>query len=124
MVSNPSDLNHAPKFCGKCHADQIEKVRQSLMATVKGEINLTRYAWGEVWERGVLDIRERHLITLAILCALGTHEELAMHLKATQNTGVTRDDVREIFHQVAVYAGLPAANAGFSIAKKVFAEDE
>jgi len=115
-------INKRREILGEDYVDQAQESTTAF--DVDFQDFITRYAWGEVWERGVLDIRERHLITLAILCALGTHEELAMHLKATQNTGVTRDDVREIFHQVAVYAGLPAANAGFSIAKKVFAEDE
>ena len=115
-------INKRREILGEDYVDQAQESTTAF--DVDFQDFITRYAWGEVWERGVLDIRERHLITLAILCALGTHEELAMHLKATQNTGVTRDDVREIFHQVAVYAGLPAAKAGFSIAKKVFAEDE
>ena len=115
-------INKRREILGEDYVDQAQESTTAF--DVDFQDFITRYAWGEVWERGVLDIRERHLITLAILCALGTHEELAMHLKATQNTGVTRDDVREIFHQVAVYAGLPAANAGFSIAKKIFAEDE
>jgi alkylhydroperoxidase/carboxymuconolactone decarboxylase family protein YurZ len=54
---------------------------------------------------------------------MGKEHELAMHLRATRNTGVTPDDVREILHQVAVYAGVPAANTGFAIARQVFAED-
>jgi len=115
-------MNKRREILGEEYVDRAEESKTAFDADFQDFI--TRYAWGEVWERGTLDIRERHLITLAILCALGTREELAMHLKATHNTGVTRDDVREIFHQVAVYAGLPAANAGFSIAKKVFAEDE
>ena len=115
-------INKRREILGEDYVDQAQESTTAF--DVDFQDFITRYAWGEVWERGVLDIRERHLITLAILCVLGTHEELSMHLKATQNTGVTRDDVREIFHQVAVYAGLPAANAGFSIAKKVFAEDE
>ena len=115
-------INKRREILGEDYVDQAQESTTAF--DVDFQDFITRYAWGEVWERGVLDIRERHLITLAILCVLGTHEELSMHLKATHNTGVTRADVREIFHQVAVYAGLPAANAGFSIAKKIFAEDE
>ena len=115
-------INKRREILGEDYVDQAQESTTAF--DVDFQDFITRYAWGEVWERGVLDIRERHLITLAILCVLGTHEELSMLLKATHNTGVTRDDVREIFHQVAVYAGLPAANAGFSIAKKIFAEDE
>ena len=81
---------------------------------------LTRFAWGEVWGRGTLDLRERHLLTLAVLSALGKERELEMHLRATANTGVSQDDVKEVLHHVAVYAGLPAANSAFGIAKRVF----
>lgn len=83
---------------------------------------ITRFAWGDAWQRGTLDRRVRHLVTLSVLCALGREHELELHLRATVNTGVSQDDIKEVFHQVAVYAGVPAANTGFSIAKRVFAE--
>ena len=107
---------------GDEHVDSAEKSKTAFDEDFQEFI--TRYAWGDVWQRGTLDVRERHLVPIAVLCALGRHEELAMHVRATQNTGVTRDEVREVFHQVAVYAGVPAANAGFAIAKQIFAEDE
>jgi 4-carboxymuconolactone decarboxylase len=83
---------------------------------------ITRYAWGEVWQRGILTLRERHLITLAMMATLGKEQELAMHVRATANTGVTQEDVKEVLMQVAVYAGVPAANAAFAVAKSVYAE--
>ena len=83
---------------------------------------ITEMAWGTVWARPELDRRTRHMLTLAILAALGHHHELEVHLRATQNTGVSAEDVREVLLQVAVYAGVPAANSAFAIAKKVFAE--
>jgi 4-carboxymuconolactone decarboxylase len=83
---------------------------------------ITRYAWGEVWQRGTLTLRERHLITLAMMATLGKEQELAMHVRATANTGVTQEDVKEVLMQVAVYAGVPAANAAFAVAKSVYAE--
>ena len=83
---------------------------------------ITEVAWGRVWTREGLDRRQRSLLTIAMLAALGHHDELAMHLRATANTGVSRDEVKETLLQVAVYAGVPAANAAFAVAKRVFAE--
>jgi 4-carboxymuconolactone decarboxylase len=80
---------------------------------------ITEVAWGTVWARPGLDRRSRHLVTLAMLAALDKHEELAMHIAATARTGVTLDELKEVFLQVAVYAGLPSANAAFAVAKRV-----
>jgi len=82
---------------------------------------ITEVAWGRVWARPGLDQRTRHLITLAMLAALDRREELAMHVAATVRTGVTVDELKEVFLQVAVYAGVPAANAAFTLAKRVLA---
>lgn len=84
---------------------------------------ITETAWGNVWARDGLDRKTRHMLTLALLAALGHEKELAMHIRATQNTGVTRAELAEIFLHVAVYAGVPAANAAFAVAKQVFKED-
>ena len=83
---------------------------------------ITNGAWGGVWTRPQLTHRERSMLTIALLAALGHHEELAMHIRATANTGATPEDIREALLHVAVYAGVPAANSAFAIAKKVFAE--
>jgi len=83
---------------------------------------ITETAWGSVWTRTGLDHRTRHLITLAMLAALGKEHELALHIRATQNTGVTQEELKEVFMQVAIYAGIPAANTAFSVAKSVYAE--
>lgn len=83
---------------------------------------ITESAWGSVWSRPGLDRRTRHLITLAMLAALGKEHELAMHIRSTQNTGVTQAELKEVFLQVSIYAGVPAANTAFSIAKRVYAE--
>ncbi|TIQ36444.1 MAG: 4-carboxymuconolactone decarboxylase [Mesorhizobium sp.] len=83
---------------------------------------ITEAAWGTVWSRPGLTKRERSIVTLALLAALGHDEELAMHVRATANTGASRDDIREAFLHVAVYAGVPAANRAFKIAKEVFAQ--
>jgi 4-carboxymuconolactone decarboxylase len=83
---------------------------------------ITESAWGFVWSRPELDRESRQMITIAILAALGKEHELALHLRATQNTGVTPEQVKEVLLQVAVYAGVPAANTAVAIAKRVFAE--
>lgn len=80
---------------------------------------ITETAWGNVWARPGLERKTRHLLTIAMLAALGNEHELAMHLRATQNTGVTPDELKEVFLQVAVYAGVPAANTAFRIAKQI-----
>lgn len=83
---------------------------------------LTRYAWGEIWTRRGLPRRTRSLITLAALVALGRGEELRLHLRAALRNGVTRAEIKEVLLQMAVYCGLPAANAAFQHASEVFAE--
>jgi 4-carboxymuconolactone decarboxylase len=80
---------------------------------------ITESAWGGVWARPDLDLRTRSLLTIAILGALN-HDELELHLRAARNTGVTPDEVRETLLQVAVYAGVPAANRAFKVAKDVY----
>ncbi len=85
---------------------------------------ITESAWGSVWARPNLDTRTRHLITLAMLAAGGHENEFALHLRATPHTGVTPDDVKEMLLHVAVYAGVPAANTAFAIAKRVYREME
>jgi len=83
---------------------------------------ITEVAWGGVWARPGLDRRTRHLITLAMLAALDKHDELAMHIAATVRTGVSVDELREVFLQVAIYAGVPSANAAFAAAKRVLGD--
>jgi 4-carboxymuconolactone decarboxylase len=78
---------------------------------------ITETAWGSVWARPDLDRRTRSLVTIAILAALG-REELALHLRASRNVGVDPREVAEVLLHVAVYAGVPAANSAFSVAKK------
>ncbi len=80
---------------------------------------ITEVAWGSVWARPDLDRRTRSLITIAILAALGRTEELRLHLAASQNIGVPEHEIAETLLHVAVYAGVPAANTAFAIAKTV-----
>jgi 4-carboxymuconolactone decarboxylase len=83
---------------------------------------ITRHAWGDVWTRPGLDHRTRSLITIAMLAAGGHHEELNLHVRATRNTGATPAEIKEVLLQVAIYAGMPAANAAFRIAKSALKE--
>ena len=80
---------------------------------------ITETAWGGVWARPNLDRRTRSLITIAILAALGRHEELALHLRASRTIGVRQEEIAEALMHVAVYAGIPAANSAFALAKRV-----
>ena len=83
---------------------------------------ITEGAWGTVWSRPGISKRERSMLTLALLAAMGHDEELAMHVRATANTGATPDDIKEVLLHVAVYAGVPAANRAFRIAKEELAK--
>jgi 4-carboxymuconolactone decarboxylase len=80
---------------------------------------ITRYAWGEIWSRPGLSRAERSMITLTALAILRQDEELAMHVRAALRNGLTANQIREILLQVAVYAGVPAANHAFAIAGRV-----
>lgn len=83
---------------------------------------ITEGAWGSVWSRPGLSKRERSMLTLVLLAALGHEEEFAMHVRATENTGATAEDIKELLMHVAVYAGVPAANSAFRIAKQELAK--
>jgi 4-carboxymuconolactone decarboxylase len=83
---------------------------------------ITENVWNGVWTSDKFTKRERSIVTIALLAGLGHEEELAMHIRATLNTGATRDDIREALMHVAVYAGVPAANTAFRIAKQAYAE--
>src|SRR3977135_2954106 len=105
---------------GGAYVDRAEASRTPL--TEECQVLITRYAWGGIWTRPGLDRRTRSCITVAMLVALGRHEELAMHVRAALRNGVTRDELREILLQTAVYAGVPAANTGFAIANRTLEE--
>jgi len=85
---------------------------------------ITEGAWGSVWARPGISKRERSMLTLALLAALGHDEEVAMHVRATANTGASAQDITETLMHVAVYAGVPAANRAFRIAKRELARLE
>jgi 4-carboxymuconolactone decarboxylase len=79
---------------------------------------LTRYAWGEIWTRPGLDRRTRSLVTIGMLVALNRREELALHLRAAANNGVTEEELKEVLLQSAIYCGVPAANSAFKLAQE------
>jgi 4-carboxymuconolactone decarboxylase len=83
---------------------------------------ITRYAWGEIWNRPGLERKARSMLVIAITAALGRLDELKLHVRGARNTGVTRDEVKEVLLQVAVYAGVPAANSAFAAAAAVYRE--
>jgi 4-carboxymuconolactone decarboxylase len=83
---------------------------------------ITEHAWGAVWTRPGLERKTRHMLTIAILAALGKSDELALHVRASRNTGITQTELKETFMQLAVYAGVPAANHAFAVAKRIFEE--
>ncbi len=83
---------------------------------------ITRYAWGGVWTREGLDRRTRSAITLAVLTALGRENEIAMHVHAALRNGLTEEEIGEVLLHTAVYAGVPASNSAFAIAREVLSE--
>ncbi len=83
---------------------------------------VTQYCWGEIWGRPGLDRRTRSLINLAMISALNRPHEVKAHIKGALNNGLTKDDIKEVFLQVAIYCGVPAAVDSFRLAREVFAE--
>ena len=110
------------KVLGDAHVDRAEVNKTSFDTDFQRFI--TEAAWGMVWARPGLDRRTRHLLTLAMLAALGKEHEFAMHVRASRDTGVTLDEIKETLLQVAVYAGVPAANSAIAAAKRIIAELE
>jgi 4-carboxymuconolactone decarboxylase len=105
---------------GKEHVDRAQANLTEFNAPFQEFI--TRYAWGEIWERAGLNRRERSLITLAMLVALNREPEFRMHIRAALNNGVTTDEIREVLIHAGIYCGLPAANAAIQAAEQVIKE--
>jgi 4-carboxymuconolactone decarboxylase len=105
---------------GEAHVARAEAAKTAFDRDFQRYI--TESAWGAVWTRDGLDRRTRSLVTLALLAGLGHHEEFALHVRATHNTGVTPEEILEAMLHVAVYAGVPAANTAIRIAKEILAE--
>ncbi|HKH31920.1 MAG TPA: 4-carboxymuconolactone decarboxylase [Gaiellaceae bacterium] len=85
---------------------------------------ITRYAWGEIWARPGLDRRMRSAITLMALVALNRESELAMHIRAALTNGLTREEIKEVLLQSAIYCGVPAANGAFAVFQEVMSEQD
>jgi 4-carboxymuconolactone decarboxylase len=108
------------RVLGDKHVDRALAATTEL--TAEFQDLLTRYAWGEIWTRPGLDLRTRSCITVAMLVALNRPEELVIHLRGAINNGVTREELKEVLLQSAIYAGVPAANSAFKIAAEVLTE--
>jgi 4-carboxymuconolactone decarboxylase len=102
------------------HVERVEAATTDFDAPFQALI--TDAAWGDLWSRTEWSKRERSIVTIALLAALGHTEELAMHIRATVRTGASESDVREALLHVAIYAGVPAANTAFRVAKQVLAD--
>lgn len=107
------------KVLGDAHVDRAEAAKTDFDAPFQALI--TDAAWGHVWARDTISLRERSMLTIALLAGLGNDHELAMHIRATRNTGASEADVMEALLHVAIYAGVPRANHAIKIAKEVFA---
>jgi len=105
---------------GDEHVDRSLKNRDAFNEEFQELI--TRYAWGEIWTRPGLPRRTRSLITVAMMVALNRGDELRMHVRAAFDNGVTREELKEVLLQTAIYCGVPAANSAFHIAQEVLAE--
>ena len=105
---------------GDAHVDRSLENRNSFNEEFQDLI--TRYAWGEIWARPGLSRHTRSLIVLATMIALNRTEEFRMHVRAALNNGVSRDEIKEVLLQTAIYCGVPAANSAFHTAQAVFAE--
>jgi len=105
---------------GDAHVDRA--VANTTVFTADFQDFITRYAWGEIWTRPGLERRIRSAVTLTALVAHGHENELAMHLRAALTNGLSRDEIKEVLLQTAVYCGVPAANSAFAVAQRVLAE--
>lgn len=107
---------------GDAHVDRAEAAKSDFDMAFQRLI--TEGAWGTVWASDAITRRERSMITLALLAATKNFEEIPMHIRATANTGASKQDVIEAFQHVAIYAGVPAANHAIKLAKQTYAEME
>ena len=105
---------------GNAHVDRAEARRDAFNDEFQDLI--TRYAWGEVWTRPGLPRHTRSLLTIGLMIALNRDDEFKLHVRAAFNNGVTRDEIKEVILQCAIYAGVPAANHAFHVARQVFEE--
>jgi 4-carboxymuconolactone decarboxylase len=113
-------MNVRRAVLGDEHVDKSLKNRNDFNEEFQNLI--TRYAWGEIWSRPVLSRQARSMITLAMMVALNRPEELRLHLRGALNNGVTREEIREVLLQTAIYCGVPAANSAFQLAEEVYVQ--
>lgn len=107
---------------GNAHVDRVEAGKTEFDQAFQTLI--TEAAWGTVWSGSGISLRERSMLTLALLAATGNFEEIPMHIRATANTGASKQDIIEAFQHVAIYAGVPKANHAIKLAKQTYAEME
>ena len=105
---------------GDAHVDRAEAAKTTFDTPFQTLI--TEGAWGTVWSDETISRRDRSLLTLALLAATGNFDEIPMHIRATANTGATRDEVMQAFLHVAIYAGVPRANHAIKLAKETYEE--
>jgi len=105
---------------GDAHVDRAESKRNAFNEEFQELI--TRHAWGEIWTRPGLPRHTRSLLTIGLMVALNRSDEFKLHVRAAFNNGVTRDEIKEVLMQCAIYAGIPAANSAFHMAEEVFAQ--
>lgn len=110
------------KVLGDAHVDKAEAAKEAFDAPFQALI--TKAAWGTVWASDRITLRERSMLTLALLAATGNFEEIPMHVRATARTGASPNDIAEAFQHVAIYAGVPKANHALKLAKQTLAEME
>lgn len=103
---------------GSTHVDRTLTKRNEFNDEFQNLI--TRYAWGEIWTRPGLPRHTRSLLTLAMMVALNRSDEFRLHVRAAPNNGVTREEIKEVLLQTAIYCGVPAANTAFHMAEEVF----
>ena len=117
MSTHDAGMEVRRAVLGDAHVDRA--VQRTTPFTADFQDFITRYAWGEVWTRPGLDRRERSMITLTVLVALGREHELELHVRGALRNGLTAAEIGELLLHTAVYAGVPAANAAFAIAQRV-----
>jgi 4-carboxymuconolactone decarboxylase len=106
------------RVLGDAHVDRSVAARTTF--TEEFQDFLTRYVWGEIWTRPALDERTRRLLVIAMLVALGREDEFKLHVKSAVEHGFSRDDIKEVLLQAAIYCGIPAANSAFHRAEEIF----
>lgn len=113
-------MKNRREVLGDDHVDRA--IARTTPFTADFQDLITRYAWGEIWDRPGLDRRMRSAITITALVALGRDEELAMHVRAASGNGLSVDEIKEVLLQATIYCGIPAGNSAFAIAQKALDE--